>query len=92
MVVERGVHVPDKVVSLVDSLPDGLVDAGGLHPRFTVRVVDMRVGAEEGEVGAKLVELDGEGVSWVTVKSWNVSTTERHPGQSVLQHHDDGAL
>jgi len=76
MVVEGGVHVPNKVVSLLYSLADSFLYARGLEPGFTIWVVDVGVGAEEREIGAQLVELDGEGVSRHTVESRDVSAAE----------------
>lgn len=59
MIVEPCVVVLDEVVALVNGLPDCFVHTWRLEPWLTVRVVDMVVGSEEREVGAKLVELNG---------------------------------
>ena len=79
----------DQVVTTVDAVTDGCLDTLGLEPWLAVWIVDVGVGSEEWIVHTQLVEHHPEILSWLTVESWDIRSTEWMSCITELQDHGE---
>lgn len=82
----------NEVVALINCSSYCRLHSLTLEPRFSVWEVDMSMRSEEGEETSKLVILYEKIISCLTVKSWDVGTSEWMSSNSQLEKHIDRAL
>jgi len=78
------------IIAPIDSISDNFLDALSLDPRLTVRIVDIAVRTEEGEVHASLVHSDPHLLYRLANKAWNVSSAKDISSNTILHDHLDG--